>query len=776
MNLPDTFTHAHSLAKSASPCMLTLSAGGGLLATWERHTATLWSVAAVTRAAGSSSATAAASRMPPPLRLRHTKTLMCLALDGGETRVAGGDITGRVIIWHGIAAALASQRGQHSQGESAAAGAGSPVPVGGLTAQVQVQVSTLHWHAGPVSCLAWSPDGSRLLSGGGEHVLVLWRPEEGAKTFLPRLGGPLTWLAHSPSDAARLCIGCGDNAVHSVNLATMQVTATVRGAAPPLLAPPPTQQHLQRRLPHAALREAPCAPLWDARTQCCVLPAAGGALQWYDTATDAAKGILHVTDAASQPAPPPPPPQPSSTPGGPAHHAPRAVEPHVCGACFGPGSEVLVTVDRRGEGTAGDDLTSVNDTLRFWRLAVDAEQDDGQQQRHGHGQGASSPSYVLMTRVDAPHGGSPVSCVAHSPLPGWAVTTSALGADFRLWTTASGTSWRCRSVGFYQSRAMTCAAFSSDASVLAVGAGDAVTLWQPTSNALLRVLYPSPTPAAGKALDGHNHLSFLAFLSPEPEAASQHGAGTPAPLLCALWGSPHNDDSGMCIFNLLSLAPVRRHAPLGGRVLACAHDVDSTAVAILMQPTHGAQAAGAAGGSRPGPIALHFSGPTAGLSAAWALRVDRAAAGAGLVFVPRAAVARHTAVSGGIAPADASGSSLLVVTTDRRFILAPLPRDDALIQHASDGATAGELRWQIEAGNDNMAAAVSSRGLGDAFGSLRVTSSAGARTAVAIGGADASTTWVSPLADVPSHALPPLTAILPVYLDALLKASEPAPA
>ena len=45
------------------------------------------------------------------------------------------------------------------------------------------------------------------------------------------------------------------------------------------------------------------------------------------------------------------------------------------------------------------------------------------------------------------------------------------------------------------------------------------------------------------------------------------------------------------------------------------------------------------------------------------------------------------------------------------------------------------------------------------------------------GGAGAE--WVSPLSkvrssDVPSHALPPLTAILPLYLDALLKASEPA--
>lgn len=31
---------------------------------------------------------------------------------------------------------------------------------------------TLHWHAGPVNSLAFSPDGTYLLSGGREAVLV----------------------------------------------------------------------------------------------------------------------------------------------------------------------------------------------------------------------------------------------------------------------------------------------------------------------------------------------------------------------------------------------------------------------------------------------------------------------------------------------------------------------------------------------------------------------------------------------------------------------------
>jgi WD40 repeat protein len=38
-----------------------------------------------------------------------------------------------------------------------------------------VPTSTVHWHSHPVWCTAFSPDGSFLLSGGEEAVVVVWQ-------------------------------------------------------------------------------------------------------------------------------------------------------------------------------------------------------------------------------------------------------------------------------------------------------------------------------------------------------------------------------------------------------------------------------------------------------------------------------------------------------------------------------------------------------------------------------------------------------------------------
>ena len=52
---------------------------------------------------------------------------------------------------------------------------------------------------------------------------------------------------------------------------------------------------------------------------------------------------------------------------------------------------------------------------------------------------------------------------------------------------------------------MLAAAWSSDGSLLAAAAGDAATLWEPSSNALLATL-PTPLPAVGAPL---RHLAFV---------------------------------------------------------------------------------------------------------------------------------------------------------------------------------------------------------------------------------------------------------------------------
>jgi NET1-associated nuclear protein 1 (U3 small nucleolar RNA-associated protein 17) len=55
-------------------------------------------------------------------------------------------------------------------------GAGAPVP------------STYHWHSHAVASVVFNSDGTYMLSGGEEAVLVIWQLETGAKRTLPRLG------------------------------------------------------------------------------------------------------------------------------------------------------------------------------------------------------------------------------------------------------------------------------------------------------------------------------------------------------------------------------------------------------------------------------------------------------------------------------------------------------------------------------------------------------------------------------------------------------------
>jgi NET1-associated nuclear protein 1 (U3 small nucleolar RNA-associated protein 17) len=56
-----------------------------------------------------------------------------------------------------------------------------------ITSDKLVQ-STYHWHSHGVSSVVFNSDGTYMMSGGEEAVLVIWQLETGNKRFLPRLG------------------------------------------------------------------------------------------------------------------------------------------------------------------------------------------------------------------------------------------------------------------------------------------------------------------------------------------------------------------------------------------------------------------------------------------------------------------------------------------------------------------------------------------------------------------------------------------------------------
>jgi len=152
----------------------------------------------------------------------------------------------------------------------------------------------------------------------------------------------------------------------------------------------------------------------------------------------------------------------------------------------------MVTVDGRDDHETTSELY-----LKFW------EYNDDQR------------TYILNTRVDAPHAKEITSCL-FNPRQGnqapMAVTTS-LDGTFKIWElTHQGESrrgieaeraWSCRSTGFYRDAVPHCAGFSSDGSLLAVAYGQIITLWNPYLNTLQGVLTQPPENRPVK------HLAFL---------------------------------------------------------------------------------------------------------------------------------------------------------------------------------------------------------------------------------------------------------------------------
>uniref|UniRef100_A0A672RRW5 WD repeat-containing protein 75-like n=1 Tax=Sinocyclocheilus grahami TaxID=75366 RepID=A0A672RRW5_SINGR len=71
--------------------------------------------------------------------------------------------------------------------------------------------STQHWHHNAVNTLCFTPEGTHLLSGGIESVLVQWQYGAGnRKEFLPRLGGSILHISAS-SDGQLFCTSHSDN-------------------------------------------------------------------------------------------------------------------------------------------------------------------------------------------------------------------------------------------------------------------------------------------------------------------------------------------------------------------------------------------------------------------------------------------------------------------------------------------------------------------------------------------------------------------------------------
>ncbi|KAF4799580.1 WD repeat domain 75 [Turdus rufiventris] len=125
--------------------------------------------------------------------------------------------------------------------------------------------STLHWHHDIVMDLAFSVEGTRLLSGGVESVLVQWHNESSCqKDFLPRLGSPIEYITMS-SDGDLCCTLHTDNRISIIN-SNLRFSRSIQGLI--------------------KSRDVKTGLVVDPRTKALVLNGEPGHLQFYSLQSD----------------------------------------------------------------------------------------------------------------------------------------------------------------------------------------------------------------------------------------------------------------------------------------------------------------------------------------------------------------------------------------------------------------------------------------------------------------------------------------------------------
>uniref|UniRef100_A0A673AS05 WD repeat domain 75 n=1 Tax=Sphaeramia orbicularis TaxID=375764 RepID=A0A673AS05_9TELE len=296
--------------------------------------------------------------------------------------------------------------------------------------------TTLHWHHSAVSSLCFTPEGTNLLSGGIESVLVQWRyNQESQRDFLPRLGAAITHIAVSP-DGALFCTSHSDNKITIIR-SSIQVSAVIQG----LVKGDSVRTDL----------------MVDPRSKALVLNGKPGHLQFYSLQRDK---LLYNLDIVQQE----------------YIHQSGLEQFEVVKAAFDAYGNWLATVEERKQKP-----TELELNLKLWAF-------DEQTQ-----------SFMLNTTISAPHEARITAmCFCHSTDSQTTVLVSvSKDGHFKAWqlapaTHTEGPSWSCDFVGAYHSLVPECCCFSADGSLLAVSFQEVVTVWSPASWELLTTLSQPP--------------------------------------------------------------------------------------------------------------------------------------------------------------------------------------------------------------------------------------------------------------------------------------------
>ncbi|KAM9448034.1 WD repeat-containing protein 75-like isoform 1-T1 [Salvelinus alpinus] len=295
--------------------------------------------------------------------------------------------------------------------------------------------STLHWHHSAVNTLCFTPEGTNLLSGGIESVLVQWHyTQENQKDLLPRLGGAITHIAVSP-DGSLFCTSHSDNKITIIQ-SCVKVSAIIQG----LVKGDGVWTNL----------------IIDPRSKALVLNGKPGHLQFYSLHRDKQ---LYNLDIVQQE----------------YIHEEGLDQFEVVNAAFDARGDWLATVEERRKKGAELEIN-----LKLW--AYDK----------------LTQSFVLNTTVTAPHEDR-ITAMYFRPSPETTMlVTTSLDGHFKAWLLADHSDtkaegfWACDFVGGYHLLKPGCCSFSADGSLLAVGFQEVVTVWSPASWELLTTLSQPP--------------------------------------------------------------------------------------------------------------------------------------------------------------------------------------------------------------------------------------------------------------------------------------------
>lgn len=298
--------------------------------------------------------------------------------------------------------------------------------------------TTMHWHARSPKTLAATPDGRHLLSGGEEGVVVAWDLERNYKQFLPHLESSVVQATsnHAGDYYAALTEA---NSVLLVAPAGMQVVGRYEGL---------------KAMPGSSVGKAGLVS--DPRSPSAVLlNSVPGQLQSFDPIRSCS--VLSDLDVCQQ------------NIIGRGREAGAVVFSDVYRVAFSADSRWMATYDRR--------MTAIrrlqHDALRFWR--------------------ARDGKYQLYTAFDVPHG-EPISRLLFSPrrTNGTHQCVTVGGdAKVKVWNSSGRrvvnmsregkaveqVAWVQAGSLTYKSLECRAAAFSPDGSILAVGFGPCVRLY-----------------------------------------------------------------------------------------------------------------------------------------------------------------------------------------------------------------------------------------------------------------------------------------------------------